>query len=508
MLSNLRRLIYLGGIYSIGSLFERSLSFFFIPIYTTYLGTLEYGIIGLMSVTVGLISKFVLPPVMSGFVRYYYAPEYEDKKGLLLFNSFLFLAAQCLILSFLLYLMKMTVAFKVLKDPDLVRIVEIYAFILFFQPLANFLLTFLRQEEKAKLVIMISWARFLVSATFILFALIQLNLGVYALVYGNLLGSLFTVVCVFPVFWKYATPKISYSVLGPPLRFGYPLLLQGFSILLIQSGDRFVLQFFSSLSVVGLYTFGYKFAEIINTLLVIPLKHALQPVVLKQEGEPESLKAFVRKNCTYFYFVGMFLCLFLSLFSKEMVILMARRDEFLRSWIIVPIIAFSYLQHGLGNFFNWGLAMAKKGYHISANVLISAVVNLGLNFVLVPYWGILGAAVATLVSYIVWNSLKIYYSAKFYDLHFELRRLGQVTVVGFTLYWLSLVLANTNSISLNLTIKSLVLIMYPVIFFLTGFFSITEKEYMVGLWSYLRQNGLAQTYSKIKGLESLSDLYS
>lgn len=178
--------------------------------------------------------------------------------------------------------------------------------------------------------------------------------------------------------------------------------------------------------------------------------------------------------------------------------LLARKEEFWGSWVIVPIITFSYIQHGLGLFVGWGLVMMKKSYHLSGVTLISAVVNIGLNFLFVPYWGILGAAFATMICYIVWNFLRAYYAAKFYDLHFDVRRLLHITVVGFGLYGLSLLTVNSGSLALNISIKFLLLLCYPLILFLTGFFHKSEKNYMRKLIRSLKQDGMRMTIRRMR----------
>jgi len=218
-----------------------------------------------------------------------------------------------------------------------------------------------------------------------------------------------------------------------------------------------------------------------NFLLVLPFKKALQPAVLQQENDPESLKSFVSKNCTYFYVIGMLLCLILSVFSKEIVQLMARREEFWSGWIIIPVIAYANLLHGLGQFFNNGLILMKKSYHISANILIAVTVNIGLNISLIPVWGIMGAAIATLISYIIWNVLRLYFSGKLYGLYFEIKRLGHITVVGAGLFFLSFYFAETKSIVLNVIIKMFFILNYPAVLLITGFFTTKEKAYLTNI---------------------------
>ena len=500
MIKKVKKLVYLGGLYSIGSIFEKGLSFFFIPIYTTYLGTLDYGIIGLMTVTVLLSQKLFYPPVNQGFVRHYYAPEYKDRQGLLLFNCLLFLALQALAFALIFFFLSKTIASHVLENEELILIVQIYAVILFFHPLSDFLLNFLRQIEKAKLTIMISWAHSLVFAAVVLSGLIVFNMGVMALIYGTLVGFIFKVCCIFPTFWKASEHKISFSVLAQPLKYGYPRIISGCSNLLIESGDRYVILIFSTLSSVGLYNFGYQIAGIINIIFVVPLTTALLPITFKQENNPESQKEFLRKTCTYFYLAGMFICLSLSLYSQEIIQIIARKEEFWESWTIIPIVAYSYILAGLGSFFDWGLVMTKNGFRLSINVMIGALVNIGLNFILIPYWGILGAAFATLLSFIALNGLRIYCSAKFFNLHFDMRRLVHITLAGVGLYLISLGIAQTDSLPVNLGLKFFILISFILIIFITGFFTPTEKQYLQKLWDNIRLNGLRETYAKVRVL--------
>ncbi|GJL78478.1 MAG: hypothetical protein NPINA01_14670 [Nitrospinaceae bacterium] len=499
-MKRIKRLVYLGGLYSIGSLLEKGMSFFFIPIYTTYLATADYGIIGLMWVTVGICGKLFYPPINQGFIRHYFAPEFKDKQGLLLFNSLFFLTLQSLFFSLVFFGFSKTLASLILNNEELIFIVQVYAVILFFHPLSEFLLTLLKQIEKAKLTVLISWAHSLIYAGTVLSGLIIFDLGVMALVYGTLVGVVFKACCIFPTFWRESEHRVSFSVLVQPLKYGYPRIISGCSNLLIQSGDRYVLMMFSTLSSVGLYSFGYQIAGIINILIVLPLTSALLPITFKQEGDPVRQKEFLRKTCTYFYLAGMFVCLFLSLFSKEAIEIVARKEEFWGSWVVVPVIAYSYILAGLGSFFDWGLVMTKNGFRISVNVLIGALVNIGLNFLLIPKWGIMGAAFATLCCFMVLNGLRLYCSAKFFDLHFDLARLSHITVVGVGVYLLSLGIANTGTMAIDLSLKFFILLSYILIIFSTGFFTPTEKKYLQKLWDNIRLNGLRATYAKVRAL--------
>ena len=479
IIDHIKRTVQLGSIYSIGSISQGALFVLLFPIYTSFLSPQDFGIIGLMSITVSLLTRFVSSPINSAFTRFYYAPEYKEKSGILLFNLFLWALLIITCCAVIFWRISEYLAGVLLQDRNLAHLLKVYALILFLQPLSSLFLCLLRMLEKAKYSVFTSISSLLLSAGLTLYLLIVLKKGVLALIIGNLIGLVVTVIMVLPVFVKRSTFKLSRSILIPPLKYAYPLLLSEYSNLLIQSGDRYVLRIFNSVSMVGLYAFGYQIAGILQTALVTPLKQALQPVVLKQEEDPEAIRHFLRVGATYFYLVGCATCLLISLFSREILMLFARKEAFWGAWIIVPIITYSYVQHGLGNFVGWGMGLMKKSFHVSGIVLVAALVNIGLNFLFVPRWGMLGAAVATMLSYIVWNFLKAYYSAKFYDLHFEIGRILHITVIGFGLYGLSLLGASNAAIGTDAVLKFLCFLGYPLILWSTGFFSANEKKYLL-----------------------------
>lgn len=494
-MKKLKKIAYLGSLYSISSIFEKGISFLFIPIYTTYLGTADYGIMGIMMVTIGLCGSLFYPPVYQGFIRFYYSVEFKGQQGLLLFNSLLFIVIQALLFAAIFFGLSKIFAENILGNKDLIIIVQVYAFILFFQPLCDFLLAFLMQIEKAKLTIVVSSLHSLFYVGFVLFGLIVLKLGVMAMIYGLLFGYIFKICCILPIFWRESTHKISFQVLYQPLKYGYQRVMSGWSSLLIHSGDRYIILFFSTVSTVGLYSFGYQIASIINALFIAPLISAITPIIFKQEDNPAGQKEFIKKSTTYFYLVGMFICLFLSLYSKEIIEMLATKDEFWESWVVVPALVYCYLLSGMGIFFDWGLVMTKNGFRISAIVIFGAIINIGFNFILIPYWGILGAAYATLISYLVINGVRIYYSGIVYDLHFELSRLLHITLVGFGLFMLSLFIAYTGSLATDVGLKFLILLSFPFIIFMSGFFKPWEMVKMKNLWNSIRENGVRKTYS-------------
>lgn len=480
------KFISLSSTYAIGNIAQQAISLILLPIYTSYLSVNDYGVLALLTVTVSLFTKIIISPISSALGRFFLKPDYKNKSDIFLFNLFVWILIKTLIVAVLYFELSHYIS-QILFEKQYEFIIRIYTLFFIFTILSSFLLNLIRLLKKAKFYIFISLTSLLLTSSLTLYFLIQLELGLLGVIYSNIIGLLYLTLMCIPCFLKHSKFKFKFSILKEPLKYGYPLIIEGYSNLLIQSGDRYILKLFCSLSSVGLYSLGYKISSIMNILLVVPIKHALMPLVYEMENNPEEQKQFLISAATYYYIVAMYLSLFLSLFSKEVTMLLIRNPEYLLAWTIVPIISFSYVQHGLGNFLGWGIIMKNKSTYLSGILIISALVNIGLNFVFIPLWGLLGAAFATLLSYIVWNILKAYFSAQLYDLHFELKRLCVITIIGLGLYAISLFISTYFGFWITIISKICLLLFYPIFFYLIGFFSEPEKVFFIRNLKIIRE---------------------
>ena len=487
----------LGRTYLFGNIAQRASSIILIPLYTSYLNPKDFGILALMGITIDLLSRMVNEPIGSALGRYYYKPDYLSKNRILLFNLFLLLCLQTIALALVYWYFAKIICLILLSSEELLSLVQLYGFILILTPVSTYLLFFTRLREKAGFYVVISLIKLFLSAGLTIYLLVFVNQGVLSIIYGNILGLAFISLVCIPLLIQHADFKVSTSVIKEPLKFGYPMLLAGYSNFFIQLGDRYVLRIFTSVANVGLYSFGYKIGQLIEMILVTPISEAFTPTIRKLESDPDIQKRFLSNSATICYLIGTYICLIMSLFSKEIVMVLARNPKFWPCWTIIPIVSFAYVQHALSSFLGWGMAMKNKPYHISGIMFISALVNLTLNFILIPIWGFMGAAIATLLSYFVWNSLKMYYSAKFYQLYFDIGRLSYITIIGIGLYLLSAVVVTSDHISITVLFKLAIILAYPLFFFLSNFFNHKEKEHIKRLWEDIKSQGFKIAFSKM-----------
>ncbi len=495
-----KKLFSLTSIYSLGELSQKAITFFLLPVYTIYLSPKDFGILALMNLTISFITGLISFPVHSGLNRFFYNPSYKEKNDVLLFNLFLFIFCMSLILMLVYLYFNIFITRIFFNTSDFLPIVRFYALLVFLIPLSSFMMTFIQLIQKAKYYLFISLCSMAVSSGLVLYLLISFKMGIMAVIMGQALNQFLLLMAALPVFYKYSRFELSIKTIKFPLTYGYPFLLTGYSNILMQSGDRYVLRFFSSVATVGLYEFGYRISSLIKMILVEPLQKALTPLLFQEEHNPAAQKRYLRTGATYYYFIAVFCALILSLFAKELVMLIARRQEFWDSWKIISIIAFSYVFHGLGGYLNFGIIMRNKSGLIAFNTFIAAGLNIGLNFLFIPLWGIMGAAVATLISYLVWDFLRVYFSARLYDLHFELMRLLKITIVGCGLYLAAMYLTLNMPIYQTVALKIVFLSIYFPAFFVIGFFDAKEMQYIKSFFSSVKNSGIASTIQKIRKL--------
>jgi O-antigen/teichoic acid export membrane protein len=136
----------------------------------------------------------------------------------------------------------------------------------------------------------------------------------------------------------------------------------------------------------------------------------------------------------------------------------------------------------LAAFTEAGITLGNRPAYCSLTALAAALVNLALGFLLIPRYGILGAGWATMIAFIVWNGLNLYFSTKFYALHFDVQRLLHSVVVGAALVAVTLVLPVDLSLVVSLPLKAAIAGAYPLLLLATGFLRPQEREFVFRAW--------------------------
>ena len=186
------------------------------------------------------------------------------------------------------------------------------------------------------------------------------------------------------------------------LKFGLPFLPAGLASIAMESIDRYILASLTDAATVGIYTAGYKLG-IFMLLITTAFQYAWQPFFLKAGNNPESKTLFARVF-SYFMVIALFVWTVITLFISEIVRLNVAGvsligPAFVGAQSIVPIILMAYVFQGAYLNFLPGIYFEEKTKYIAVITGLSAAVNIGVNFALIPIYGIAGAAYATLAGH-------------------------------------------------------------------------------------------------------------
>jgi len=461
-------------IYGIGAVFNRIAGFLLIPVYTRFLDISEYGVLSLWQVFINLTQIVFELGINAALFRYYFEYDNEDEKKTLVgttFLSLIFFDTIFFLLVFSLSSFFSTALFDTISYSYIIKIAAITSFL---NVLLRIPLSLMRADNLSIQFSLFNSLKFLLTIVFNIIFVIYLNRKIIGIAESMLLTHCFLTLILLPYFIKKIRIKFSLKKFVQLCKFGIPLIPTNLVAVLLAFSDRFILKIFVGLHDLGIYSLGYKIGSIVNMIAINGLVLAWPPTVMniiqnKNLVNPDSSKFQIAKFCTYIIFFISWLVLFLSIFTREILKLMAT-SKYIEASIIVPIIAFSYLFFAFYKFFETGIFIIKKTHYYPLVTGCAAFINIGLNILLIPIWGIKAAAINTFIGYGIMAIYILYIANKVYPIPYEYKRITIMTVVCLGLTFISNI-AYTDLIIFNLLIKAGIFLSFPFILYMTGFFS-------------------------------------
>lgn len=219
--------------------------------------------------------------------------------------------------------------------------------------------------------------------------------------------------------FKYFKPVFFFSHLKKSIKYSLPLLPDDLLGLFQNSIDKFMLQIYKSINYVGLYDISLKVADISKFFFDAASK-VWNPFFLKESEKTDgkSKKKLVLRYNIYLFFMNS-LTFIVCIFSDELIKILLDKN-FHSVNIYVPICCLSVLiAHSFSTVALPQLQYAKKLTIIPVSSFFTMIINLTLNFLLIPKYGVFGAVLATVFSNTFWSIFIFYNSQKNYYLPFN-----------------------------------------------------------------------------------------
>jgi len=209
--------------------------------------------------------------------------------------------------------------------------------------------------------------------------------------------------------------------------FGLPLVPLTLAHMALNQIDRFMIQHFKGLEAVGLYTLGYKVGMAV-ALLANAFQMAWLPAMYAIAKRPDAREIYAR-IARYLLFLLACCSTGLSMFARE-IIQAITVEPFFQAHEVVPVVTWSYVFMGAYFATAVGTNLTGRTYFQSLTMIGAALLNIGLNFWMIPVWGIHGAAWATLIAFIAMTLAHLSISVRLYPVPYEYARLARIIALG------------------------------------------------------------------------------
>ncbi len=430
------------AVYGISTIVGRFLGFLLVPFYTHFISTAAMGVYGNIYAYVAFLNIIYIYGMDAAFMKYSSLAGPEDKKKVFS-TAYIFVTLSTLALTAVLLLLRLPFGHLMAVPSQYTKLIYYVILILLFDTLALVPFANLRLERKAGKFAALKLTNILINLGLNLLFFIKFHWGIEAIFAANLTASAITLLLLIPEIFKHLKFKIYGEQLKKMLRFGLPYLPASLASIMVQVIDRPIVLAMTDADTLGLYQTGYKLG-IFMMLVVSMFQYAWQPFFLNNARETNAREIFA-KVMTLFVLAASLLWVVVSLFidnaaAWEFVPGRSLIDKsFLPGLVVVPIILFAYLFNGIYVNLQAGLYIAEKTKYFPVVTLAGALVNVAANLLLIPRLGIVGAALATLASYLVMAAGIFIFAQRFYKIDYEygklLKILGTIFICGSIYYY-------------------------------------------------------------------------
>lgn len=441
----IRKLVKNSGIYAISSLASPLITLLLAPFLTRTLSRQDYGALVLLNAVVALVTGVTELGLSAAFTRMY---SYDCKTRREQLD-----ALSTLVWVLLLILIPIT-AIGVMAAPGLSDLVlggtsysgavRVAIVLVLTQNMTVPGLVWLRLESRAALFTTLSIANLLITAGASIVLVGMLHMGVVGSLVANGFGDAIIIVCTLPVICWHIGFHLRFPLVGSMLAFGVPNVVNLISGWVLQLSDRYLLGHLASLSLAAEYSVAYTLGGVLSAAIIAPFSLAwwvLMYAIAKREDAQHVFKLIFRG----FSFVLLFASLGLSLFGSSILDLLFSAPYHTQSSIL-PVITLSIVFNGIFIVVNLGTSLQCKTWLTSLYFIVSSLINVGLNILLIPASGTMGAALATLVAYFALTLIAYLFNQRIYPVPFEVGRFLVALGIGIGLYFVDNTLAQGQGI--------------------------------------------------------------
>jgi O-antigen/teichoic acid export membrane protein len=429
----MRGLIKSSGIYALSSLASPLIALVLAPFLTHSLSVTDYGALVVLNTAILLLTGITQLGMLSAVFRAYNY-DYESRQDRLkvLSTTIILLSLTSLPMMLVFILAAPWLASVLLGSASFSDCIKITALVVLIQNLSVPGLAWLRAENRATSFSVLSIINLLVAlgATVILVGV--MHMGIVGALLATGLGYAFIVICTLPLILFRAGLRLRLDIVQNLVSFGIPLVFNTVSFWVLQLSDRYLLSRLGSLAQTASYGVAYNLGSALNVVVLTPFVLAWPTAMFAIAKKEDAAKIF--QLVFRWFSMVLLLAAFMLVLIAVAVLDILFPPSYHVAAPIIPVIALSIVFYGVYTIFTVGTGVQRKTWYIALIMTLAALVNVVANFVLIPLYGSMGAALATLIAYIFLTLIMYIINQRIYPLPFEIDIFVVALLIGIAVY--------------------------------------------------------------------------
>lgn len=450
MMSKTKQLLKNTAIVSIGKISTQLITFFLLPVYTAVLTKEEYGIVDLFNTLISLLLPIVTLQIEQGVFRYLIeCRENQKRKGNIISSVSIFIILQTLIyiIVFLIASIFIKNEYKYFLATNLV--VSIFS---------SILLQIARGVGDNKKYAIGSFLVGTITVILNVIFIVVFHLGAYGMLLATLIANIICVIYLFvsEQIYKYIKPKyFEKELLKEIIKFSIPLVPNMVSWWIVDASDRSIISTVLGVAQNGIYSTANKFPNVFTSLYNLFNLTWTESVAINidsQDRDTYFSKIFdvtIRFFCSLALIIVAYMPFIFNILINE---------KFFDAYYQIPILMLGSIFGILVSFIGTIYVAKKVTKEIAKTSIFSAIINIGINVLMINSIGLYAASISTVISYFVMFIYRLYDSKKYVNL-----KINRTIVISMIFLYIAISYTYyTKNVSLCI-ISSIITTIYAVI---------------------------------------------
>jgi O-antigen/teichoic acid export membrane protein len=402
-------------VYTAGIVIGRVASFVMLPVYTRFLSPADYGVMELLGMTIDVIGMVAGVGIVTGVFKFYHEEDNPASKKALISTAALAVVA----------LATATTLVGLALAPELSRLIfgaltnlhylRLYLLLYLLQNFEYVPLLLIRAENRSVVFVTVNSMKLAVMLSLNILFVVYLRMGIEGVLASSIITSAAVAIGLTGFLIRRVGIEFSTEKFRRMLVFGGPLVPWMLGSFVLVFSDRFFLNHYIDTSTVGIYSLAYKFAFLLSVLAYTPFETVWSSQRFEVAKQPDASEIYAR----VFLYLNVILGgvgLVVALFVRDFLSVMSA-PGFLSAYHLVPLLLAAQIVFSWSGYWSLGIVISGRTKVLGTGAVVLVPLTLVLNYLLIPRFGMYGAAWATLVAY----TIRFFWIYRFGQVYYPIR---------------------------------------------------------------------------------------